>query len=113
MLSLILPGTGRGTICHFRQMVEGACHKRNDRIRSGVRIRKHALCRNMHDAKAIFPKKRIARRIAIRPTGAIMRFAVDLDDGRHRRAVKIHDIRPNRMLPPKLQPRLLPPQPLP
>jgi hypothetical protein len=94
-------------------MVEGACHKRNDRIRRGVRIRKHAPRRNMHDAKAIFPKKGVARRIAIRPTGAIMRFAVNLDDGLHRRTVKIDNIWPNRMLAPEFAPCLLPAQPLP
>jgi hypothetical protein len=89
-------------------MVEGACHERDDRVCSSIRVRKHALRRNMHDAKAIFPKKGVPRRIAIRPTGAIMRFAVNLDDGLHRRTVKIDNIWPNRMLAPEFEPCLLP-----
>ncbi len=91
----ILPGTGRGT---SRRLVEGGGHQRGDRGGHRTDVSNHTGGGNADDAVALLLQEPQSRIVPFRTIGALMRFAVDLDDQPGLSAEKIGDIGPNRML---------------
>jgi hypothetical protein len=75
---MLLPGTGRGT---SRRLVEGAplATLAKDSEDDPFKVVEHLRCRNAHGQKPQLSQISISRRVFPGPTGAIMRFAVDLD----------------------------------
>jgi len=90
-----LPGTGRGT---SRRLVEGAGHKRCDRVGHRTGIRHYAASGNSHHAETLFVQEAQTEFVALWPIGAIMYLAIDFDNQPRFPTVEVDDIRPDRVL---------------
>ncbi|KQM38875.1 hypothetical protein ASE59_09880 [Sphingomonas sp. Leaf10] len=110
MLLSILPGTGRGT---SSRLVEGAGHKRRDRVGHRTGIRDHTAGGNPNDAIPLLAQEPQAGFIPRRTIGTVMCFTVDLNDQPRFTAVKVDHIGADRMLATKLRACFAPPQLLP
>ncbi len=84
-------------------MVEGAGNQRTDRGGHPVRVRQHSPRRDSHDPQSLFAQEPESHFVARRPSGAIMRFAVDLDHQSGFAGKEVHDIGTDRMLAPELR----------
>ena len=83
-------------------MVEGACRRRNDSVGSAVRIVEDTGGGHMQNAQAVVLQKRIAPLVTLRAVATIMTFTIHFDRQRGLATVEIDNVRPDRMLPPKL-----------
>jgi len=91
----------------MRSMVVGECREGDDRGNDRVQIPED-LCRIHpgHPVPVLFQKP-VPQHVTLRPVTTFMRLAVHFHDKRGRSTIEINHIGAHRMLPAKLDPRLL------
>jgi hypothetical protein len=75
----------------------------NDQLRRRASILQNILCRNPDYRDPPYQQPRITRRIAGWPVAHVMRNPINLNRDAVFKAVKVEDVRPNRMLSAKFQ----------
>ena len=99
---LFLPGTGRGTV---RRTVEGNARGTglHDVLDGGIQILKHFDSRDSQYYDITRRQPFVADHIPLGPVAEIMGFSIDFDRQPRFGAKEVENIRPSRMLSPKLE----------